>query len=236
MRRSARAPKLTPLVVVAAGVLLGGCAGSSLDTSMLGPTTAALKLPEVPSLPNIELPKMPAPIVGTPTEVYERIGHGAVTCWFGASGPLKGTHIYEASADSPHKGGQAEIAVRERDEAAPVQRGIRAFRVSIRPDGNEKASVEAENLKLPDPLASRLKHNVEAWAAGKTGCEAGVPVEAAAEPAANATTPATAVATPPAASTTAAGKPPAQAQPPATSKTDDKATRATARVATSKPK
>lgn len=206
------------LVIAAAGLVLGGCAGSALDTSMLGPTTAALKLPDVPSIPKIDLPKAHEPPVGTPTEVYERVGRGAVTCWFGAKGPLKGTHVYEATADSPHKGGQAEITIRERDltpapavadgrpaPAAPgpgkplaataetagaaasaaTPRSIRAFRVSIRPEGEERTAVETENIKIPDPLAQRMRGNVEAWAAGHEGCEAGVVAEAPPAPAAS---------------------------------------------------
>lgn len=219
---------MTAATVTAAAALLGGCAGSSLDTSMLGPTTAALKLPDAASLPKLELPKMPDPIVGTPTEVYERIGHGAVTCWLGASGPLKGTHLYEANAEPPHKGGQAEIAIRERDETAPIQRGTRAFRISIRPDGPEKASVETENLKLPEPLAARMKQNVDGWATGKTGCDAGVVAATEAASVAAPTPPAAAPAPATAAGKTAPAKQPAVA--------NDKATRADARMATSKPR
>lgn len=212
------------LAIAAAGLVLGGCAGSALDTSMLGPTTAALKLPDVPAIPKIDLPKAHEPPVGTPTEVYERVGRGAVTCWFGAKGPLKGTHVYEATADSPHKGGQAEITIREREltppsapavagvkptSAAPgpgkpmaataeaagaaasaaTPRSIRAFRVSIRPEGEERTVVETENIKIPDPLAQRMRGNVDAWAAGHDGCEAGVVAEAPPAPAASGATP-----------------------------------------------
>lgn len=258
------------LAIAASGLVLGGCAGSAFDTSMLGPTTAALKLPDVPSMPKIDLPKTHEPPVGTPTEVYERVGRGAVTCWFGKSGPLKGTHVYEATADSPHKGGQAEITIREREPApaaavaasqpaslasrastpppattetaaaaaaasASTPRSIRAFRVSIRPEGEERTAVEAENIKLPEPLAQRMRGNVDAWAAGHQGCEAGVVAEAPAPPAA-------AGAAPPAAGALPAGNPApgrveaggAKSTPPAKkSSAYEKATRPEARVANS---
>ena len=219
----------TVCMAMVAGIGLSGCAGSALDTSMLGPTTAALKLPEAPALPKLELPKPADPVLGTPTEVYERVGRGAVTCWFGANGPLKGTHVYEATADSPHKGGQAEISIREKEVAAPAPpvqpaattgkqqpatapagepaaasasptasptRGAKSFRVSIRPEGEDRANVEAENLKLPEELARRMKGNVEAWSTGKEGCEAGVPVTAEASPSAPAAAPAQPAAAP----------------------------------------
>ncbi|MFN3869541.1 MAG: hypothetical protein ACK4MF_10800 [Hyphomicrobiaceae bacterium] len=119
------------------------------------------------------MPKPPPPVIGTPTEVYERIGRGAVRCWLGANGPLKGTHLYEASAESAHKGGRAEIAVRERDPGAANPRGVKAFQIRIEPVGEEKASVAVENLKLPEELARQMVRNVEAWGAGAEGCDAG---------------------------------------------------------------
>lgn len=256
------------LAVAVAGLMLGGCAGSALDTSMLGPTTAALKLPEAPSLPSIELPKAHERPVGTPTEVYERVGRGAVTCWFGKSGPLKGTHVYEATADSPHKGGQAEITIRERELPAPVAvvaggkpssaapgpgkplaataetagaaasattpRSIRAFRVSIRPEGEERTVVETENIKIPDPLAQRMRGNVDAWAAGHEGCEAGVVAEAPPAPAATGPAPPASTSPAGAAAPTNADTGGARTAPAAKkSSADEKATRAEARVADS---
>lgn len=142
---------------------LSGCAGTD------GMATAAL--PTLPSLPKIELPKGPPPVVGTPTEVYERIGRGAMACWFGAGGPLKGGYIYDASADPPHKGGQAEIYIRVRDEGATSPRGIKAFRIAIAPSGTEETTVIAENLKLPEPSGNRMKASVAAWSQGNQGCD-----------------------------------------------------------------
>ncbi len=52
--------------------------------------------------------RKPAPRLGSrdrsPTDVYTRIARGALTCWFGAAGPLKGTHIYHAEAAPASQG------------------------------------------------------------------------------------------------------------------------------------
>lgn len=179
--------------MLAAAAVVSGCAGAGLETATL-PAPSQLSLPSLPSVRDLELPKAPPPVVGTPTEVYERVGRGAVSCWFGGRGPLKGTHVYEASADPAHKGGQAEIYIREKDVDPQNSRGVRAYRVAIRPAGDERAAIETENFKLPAELAGQMGKNVEAWAAGEEGCAAGggvaggepppvVPVAAPAKPA-----------------------------------------------------
>lgn len=155
--------------------LLSACGGGGLETAGL-PSPSQLSLPkltELPSLPRIDLPKPALPVVGTPTEVYERVGRGAVSCWLGGKGPLKGSHVYEAEAESAHKGGRAEIAIRERDPGAPNPRGVKAFRIAIEPAGEDKAAITTENLRLPDALARQMIRNVEAWGAGTEGCDAG---------------------------------------------------------------
>lgn len=147
-----------------AGMMAGGCAGNA-------PGVATATLPSLPDLPKIELPKPPPPVVGTPTEVYERIGRGAMACWFGKDGPLKGGYIYEAVADPASKGGRAEIFIRERDTDAQSPRGVKAFRVGIEPSSDDETTVLAENLKLPEPVAASMKKSVAAWSTGDQGCD-----------------------------------------------------------------
>lgn len=144
-------------------VLLSGCASNGEGA------TAAL--PSLPSLPKISLPEAPPPVVGSSTEVYERIGRGAMACWFGTNGFLKSTHIYEAMAEPAHKGGKAEILIRERDNTAESPRGVKAFRISIMPSGSDETSVVAENLKLPEPIAAKMTKSVAAWSIGDQGCD-----------------------------------------------------------------
>jgi hypothetical protein len=101
-----------------------------------------------------------------------RIARGALTCWFGASGPLKGTYIYHADANPPSKGGSAEIEIHVKDPQAADPRSQRAFRISIKPvDANTE--LEVENLKVPEPLASRMKADVNRWSADVEGCGEG---------------------------------------------------------------
>lgn len=143
--------------------LLGGCASNGSDA------TAAL--PSLPSLPKVALPESPPPIVGSATEVYERIGRGAMACWFGADGFLKSTHIYDAMAEPAHQGGKAEILIRERDTSGGSPRGLKAFRILITPSGSDETNVVAENFKLPEPMAAKMKKNVAAWSIGDQGCD-----------------------------------------------------------------
>jgi hypothetical protein len=142
---------------------LGGCSSTGDN-----PTAA---LPSLPALPKIALPEAPPPVVGSATEVYERIARGAMACWFGANGFLKSTHIYEATAEPAHKGGKAEILIRALDTAAESPRGVKAFRISILPSGSDETSVIADNLKLPEPIAARMKNSVAAWSIGEQGCD-----------------------------------------------------------------
>ena len=139
----------------------------------------------LPSLPKIELPSAPPPIVGTSTELYERIGRGLRRCWLGLDSPMRQTHLYEAIAEPAHKGGRAEIIIREKDAvegaaAGSGQRGGRALRIAIQPDVSsaDRATVEIENLKLPEADAARLKRDVNAWAIGGLGCEAAAEADA----------------------------------------------------------
>lgn len=110
-------------------------------------------------------------IVGTPTELYTRIARGALTCWFGAAGPLKGGYMYHAEAAPPSKGGKSEIAIRVKDTSVGDPRSLRAFRIVIAP-GETGAVVEVENAKIPEPLASSLTADTRRWAAAEEGCSA----------------------------------------------------------------
>jgi hypothetical protein len=134
-----------------------------------------LGLPSVADLSAGALPSVAALIpdhdrvVGTPTEVYTHVARGVLTCWFGADGPLKSSHIYHADAEPPSRGGHSEIEIFAKDVSAEDPRALRAFRVVIATvDGSTK--LEVENLKIPEPLASRLDRDVHRWAADGEGC------------------------------------------------------------------
>ena len=155
--------------VAAASLVLASCSNGLAPAGAELPAVGAL--PDLPSLSS--LPSLASltqrPVVGSPTEVYTRIAHGAVTCWFGASGPLKGRHIYHAQAEPASKGGQAEIVIFVRDKTAADPRSLRAFRVIITPI-DTTAKIEVENSTIVEPLATRLRSDVDRWAAGEESC------------------------------------------------------------------
>lgn len=159
-------PPWIALAAVAAAT--AGCASSD-GTGGLPQLAAAPAL----AVPKLELPKVPpgnsTAAEGSATEAYTRIGRGALTCWFGASGPLKGLYIYHADAEPPSKGGKAEIVVRTLDKTATDPRSLRAFAVDILPTP-EGTRVDVENLKVEPALAERLRADVFRWSANEEGC------------------------------------------------------------------
>lgn len=133
------------------------------------------QMPELPSAASIPALKAltGAPVVGTPTELYTRIAHGAVTCWFGASGPLKGGYIYHADALPDSKGGGSQITIFAKDTSmSPDPRALKAYQIAIRPTGGTP-ELGVENFKVPEPTASRLNSDVRRWAAAEEGCGTG---------------------------------------------------------------
>lgn len=153
---------IAALLVAAGSCLLAACTGSISPTALGMMTTG--KLPELP-----KIDYEPDPVVGSPIEVYSSVARGAMTCWFGAKGPLKGRYIYHADTEPPSKGSRADIVIHALDPAAPSPRGLRTFRVSMKTE-NEKTTLAVENLKMPEPLATRMKDDVKRWAAGEAGC------------------------------------------------------------------
>lgn len=158
-------PRRLALIVSAA---LAGCTGEGA-APMLG-----LPPPEEPAASGTTsaIAALLTPediVVGTATEVYTRIARGALTCWFGADGPLKASYIYHADAEPAHKGGNSEIKIMTRDVDADDPRALRAYRVLISPS-QDKAKVEIQNVRIAEPLATRLKQDVERWSRNEEGC------------------------------------------------------------------
>lgn len=110
-------------------------------------------------------------VTGTPTENYTRVARGALTCWFGAAGPLKAAYIYHAEAEPASKGGASEIKIMTRDTAADDPRALRAYRIVFAPSEN-KTRIEIENVRIPEPLATRMRLDVKRWSGDdEPGCE-----------------------------------------------------------------
>jgi hypothetical protein len=125
---------------------------------------------ELPTLPKIAV----APAASTyskavPVEVYAHVARGATSCWFGAGGSLKPSHIFYADADPPSSGGKAEIALVERDPAAVSSRGAKAYRISLTPEG-EGTRIEHTNTKLGDALVNAIQADVHRFSEGDLAC------------------------------------------------------------------
>ena len=162
--RMKRLGALILLIVGFTAVVSSGCSSGlkleDLQTSGLAgiPEAASSLIPVATKTP-----------VGSATEVYTRVARGVLTCWMGAHGSLKGTHLFQAEAQPRTQGGAAEINVHERIKNAPNQPGRKVFSVSITPVGDQ-ASVVAENLALPREQGDSMREDVERWAANEEGC------------------------------------------------------------------
>lgn len=162
-----------------AGLLAGGCSTNlpSLTSqpddpsAALAPAGQEKKAEDKGPLASLTamLPEAEPGVVGTPTELYTRIARGALNCWFGATGPLKGRYIYHADAKPASQGGGSVIVIRERDLTADDPRSLRAFRVKITP-GSSVAKLDIENSRIAKPLAERMTKDVRRWAADDVGC------------------------------------------------------------------
>jgi hypothetical protein len=142
----------------------------ALAAIAVAPGCANTKLPDLESLALSGGPVYRQP----PVEIYTRIARGALGCWFGASGPLKRTHVFHADVAPPSEKAGAEIVIHERDTGAPSPRSLRSFRITITPvaDGT---IVGSENLKLPDALATSMEEDVRRWVGGRAGCNPSAP-------------------------------------------------------------
>lgn len=174
MRLSASGLKLSASIVGLPLILAACSTGPSplMSLPQVGNVTAAATPapPETSTSPSLLalLPQSDG-VTGTATEVYTRIARGVLTCWFGAAGPLKATHIYHAEAEPASKGGKSEIEIFQKDPTAQDPRSLRAYRIVILPSGSS-AKVETENINVAEPLASRLNTDVLRWSSSEGGC------------------------------------------------------------------
>lgn len=157
--------------VAALAATVGGCSSASLPSLSPGQPkldTASVSAPA--ASPANALPETRLIAPGLPTDVYALVARGALGCWFGADGLLKPTHVFQADAKPPSKGGDAEIVIHERDVTLRDQRGVRAFRVSFAGVA-EGVRIVIEPIRMAPPLGSLMVKDVEVWAKGGSGCE-----------------------------------------------------------------
>lgn len=171
-RRTPTPRRFAAALACAVSAMLAACTTVPSELSLPKVELPKVSVPDVKlsevKLPDVQLPKLPkvsGPAVGTPTEVYTRVARGALLCWFGGNGPLKGTYVYFADAAPPSKGGRAEISIHAReDQASP--RGNRVYHISIAPE-SDRAVMTIENIRLPDALAQQLQEDAQRWAASE---------------------------------------------------------------------
>lgn len=147
--------------------MTGGCSQQSLLPQPGGNVppleTGSAQQDQGSSIANFVVP-------GDPTDIYSELARGALGCWMGADGPLKRTHIFQAEAAPPARGGAAEIALHEREAAAPDQRGVRAFKVSLsQTAGGTRVVVAAP--KMQADFAQAMVRDVQTWASHGQGCQ-----------------------------------------------------------------
>src|SRR5262245_21761566 len=103
-------------MTVTSALLAAGCAPNGLPNLASGAarieTSAAGTADRV-----AEAYETATTVPGDPTSIYTLVARGIHACWFGAGGPLSNSHVFRAEAQSPTKGGQAEIMIHERDVA-----------------------------------------------------------------------------------------------------------------------
>ena len=149
-------------------LLLSATACSNASLTLPPPPQAGLK---TEAADTGQVPLETAVIVsGTPTSVYAQVARGALQCWFGADGPLKPTHVFEAEAEPPAKGGAAEIVLYERDETLRDKRGARALRVVIA-SSSSSVRVGTTVIRMNPQMAQDVTKDVEAWARGGSSCQ-----------------------------------------------------------------
>ena len=160
---------------MALGACASGSGPSSLATTLLGqpaipPTAAAQPTASLPA--SLTTLGSTPTVTGSVTDVYSRVANRALNCWFGATGPLKPTHVFAAEAPPPSSGAAAEIVIHEKDTGAPSPRGTRAFRITIARESDVTTRLVLQAGKLPTDLADAMERDVVAWGIGKDSCDA----------------------------------------------------------------
>jgi hypothetical protein len=112
----------------------------------------------------------PSSLTVSTTEAYARVARGANRCWFGPKGRYRTTHVLYAEAAPAAAGGEVEIIVHERDTTSERPWGPRAFRIVMTSVAGQ-ASVETENLRMPETEADRMRREVPIWVGDNLVCD-----------------------------------------------------------------
>jgi hypothetical protein len=158
-------------ICVTLALLAGACASNGLPSVAVGATQIETSAAGSGTTDRVsEAYEAATTVAGDPTSLYTLVARGIHACWFGAGGPLGNTHVFRAEAQSPTKGGQAEIIIHERDVALTDQRGPQALRIAFENNGGV-VRVATKVLKVPPGYGDPLTRDVETWAKGGSGCQ-----------------------------------------------------------------
>jgi hypothetical protein len=153
-------------IVVALAATFGACTSTGVPVLPAG--SGQIETTSTQTLPTPVETATTVP--GGPTDVYALVARGIHACWFGAGGPLRGTHVFHAEAQPPSQGGRAEIVIHESDVALRDLRGPQAFRVSFASAiGGTLVGVAA--IKVPPGFGEPMTRDVEVWVKGGSGCQ-----------------------------------------------------------------
>ena len=159
----------TALAAVALCIALTGCAAGNAVVG--GADVTAAFTP-------IALPSFGHAAPGKPSEVYVKIARLAKACWFAPPAPLQQGYVFTADVNPDSRGGAASIVIFEHNigesHGTNAERGLKAFEISLSPNGDE-TSIGAENDRIPEAFAERMKSDIDRWAAGETSCGSSAP-------------------------------------------------------------
>jgi hypothetical protein len=156
--------------VLTLALLAGGCASNGLPSLASGVSKIETSAAGTAADRVAEAYETATTVAGDPTSTYTLVARGIHACWFGGAGPLGNSHVFRAEAQSPTKGGQAEIIIHERDVALADQRGPQALRITFENNGGV-VRVATRVLKVPTGYAEPMTRDVETWAKGGSGCQ-----------------------------------------------------------------
>jgi hypothetical protein len=161
--------RATAPICVTLALLAGACASNGLPSVAAG--TAQIETSAAGTADRVsEAYETATTVTGDPTSLYTLVARGIHACWFGAGGPLTNTHVFRAEAQSPTKGGQAEIIIHERDVGLTDQRGPQALRIAFENNGGV-VRVATKVLKVPPGYGEPMARDVETWTKAGSGCQ-----------------------------------------------------------------
>ncbi len=152
----------------AAPLSVGGSNGATTQTTAGGGGFAGLQLPDITGALGGIAVKEP------PVAAYIRLARHIRTCWLLAEeAPLAGLKFHARTST----GAEPSAAITLLHVPEGRRRGLPAYSIRLLPRG-EGAAAYAENHRLDEAVAARLRSDLVRWGQGAETCTAGAPVAA----------------------------------------------------------